>query len=152
DPRMGNVPWKGAYEAWHEPPVIRTALKDGTRLRVSWYHPAIVYDGQVCACIGEPRLMELLTDEARRVKALFGAPGYMMSHDEFRVLGWDESCERKHETPGQMLAENVRQCRELLRPQAAYVWSDMFDPHHNAVPGPYYLVNGPWTDSWKGLD
>jgi hypothetical protein len=27
----------------------------------------------------------------------------------------------------------------------------MFDPHHNAVPGPYYLVNGPWTDAWAGL-
>ncbi|HTH47648.1 MAG TPA: hypothetical protein VMB21_09080, partial [Candidatus Limnocylindria bacterium] len=33
-----------------------------------------------------------------------------------------------------------------------YTWNDMFDPHHNAVPGPYYLVNGPITDSWTGLD
>jgi hypothetical protein len=32
-----------------------------------------------------------------------------------------------------------------------YVWSDMFDPNHNAVPGPYYLVNGPFTGSWEGL-
>jgi hypothetical protein len=28
----------------------------------------------------------------------------------------------------------------------------MFDPFHNAVSGPYYLVNGPWTGSWEGLD
>jgi hypothetical protein len=28
----------------------------------------------------------------------------------------------------------------------------MFDPYHNAVKGPYYLVNGPWTGSWEGLD
>jgi hypothetical protein len=28
----------------------------------------------------------------------------------------------------------------------------MFDPYHNAVEGPYYLVNGPWTGSWEGLD
>jgi hypothetical protein len=27
----------------------------------------------------------------------------------------------------------------------------MFDPFHNAVEGPYYLVNGPWTGSWEGL-
>jgi hypothetical protein len=27
----------------------------------------------------------------------------------------------------------------------------MFDPFHNAVKGPYYLVNGPWTGSWEGL-
>jgi hypothetical protein len=28
----------------------------------------------------------------------------------------------------------------------------MFDPFHNAVKGPYYLVNGPWTGSWEGID
>ena len=36
-----------------------------------------------------------------------------------------------------------------------YVWSDMFDPHHNAAKtGRYYLVkgDGPWYGSWKGLD
>jgi hypothetical protein len=36
-----------------------------------------------------------------------------------------------------------------------YVWSDMFDPHHNAgKTGRYYLVrgDGPWYGSWRGLD
>jgi hypothetical protein len=155
DPRMGNVPWPGEYRSWHEVPSIKViggTVKDGTKLRVSWYHPALIYDEQVCACINEPKTMELLADQAKRVKALFDAPAYMMSHDEFRVLGWDESCMQRHQTPGQMLADNVRRCRELLQPQKAYVWNDMFDPYHNAVEGPYYLVNGPWTGSWEGLD
>jgi hypothetical protein len=30
------------------------------------------------------------------------------------------------------------------------VWSDMFDPYHNAVDR-YYLVNGSLKKSWKGL-
>ena len=30
------------------------------------------------------------------------------------------------------------------------VWSDMFDPHHNAVKS-YYLVNGTLEGSWEGL-
>jgi hypothetical protein len=51
-----------------------------------------------------------------------------------------------------LLARNVKACVGLLRPATAYVWSDMFDPHHNAVEGPYYLVRGPWTGSWEGLD
>jgi hypothetical protein len=180
DPHMGNVPWPGSYQSWHEAPPIKlmgpsdgldgsdgsdgfgkvtagklragAAVKDGVKLRVSWYHPALIYDEQVCACIEEPKTMELLADQAKRVKALFDAPAYMMSHDEFRVLGWDESCTLRRQTPGQMLADNVRRCRELLGPQKAYVWNDMFDPHHNAVAGPYYLVNGPWTGSWEGLD
>ncbi len=152
DPHLGNDPWRGEYKAYHTPPTIHTKLPDGTRLRVSWYHPAIIYDGQVCACISEPKLMDLLADQARRMKALWDTPAYAMSHDEFRVCNWDKACEKRHETPGQMLAENVKACRELLRPQAAYVWNDMFDPYHNAVKGPYYLVNGPWTGSWEGLD
>ena len=28
----------------------------------------------------------------------------------------------------------------------------MFDPNHNAVAKDYYLVNGPLTGSWEGLD
>jgi hypothetical protein len=51
-----------------------------------------------------------------------------------------------------MLAANAKMCVGLLRPSTVYVWNDMFDPYHNAVPGPYYLVNGPWTGSWEGLD
>ncbi len=31
-----------------------------------------------------------------------------------------------------------------------YVWSDMFDPHHNAHDN-YYLVNGDISGSWNGL-
>jgi hypothetical protein len=154
DPQMGSKPWPGEYRAWRaEPsPTIKTKLKEGARLRVSWYHPAIIYDGQVSACIAEPRTRELLADEAKRVKALFDAPGYMMSHDEFRTLGWDEACRHTGKTPGQMLADNARFCRELLKPRTAYVWNDMFDSYHNAVAGPYYLVNGPWTGAWEGLD
>jgi hypothetical protein len=47
DQKLGRVPWPGEYEAWHEPPVIRTRLPEGTRLRISWYHPAIIHHEQV---------------------------------------------------------------------------------------------------------
>ena len=50
DPRMGTVPWSGAYEVWHAPPAIHTPLPDGTRLRVSFYHAVLVNDGQVTIC------------------------------------------------------------------------------------------------------
>jgi hypothetical protein len=55
-----------------------------------------------------------------------------------------------------LLAENARACVKYIRefaPEArVYVWNDMFDPHHNAVKGPYYLVNGSYENSWEGLD
>ncbi|HZL37302.1 MAG TPA: hypothetical protein VFC78_18425 [Tepidisphaeraceae bacterium] len=152
DPHMGNDPYAGEYKSYHTPPTIHTKLPDGTRLRVSWYHPAIIYDEQVTICISEPKTTALLADQARRMKKLWGAPLYMMEHDEFRTCNWDEACQKRGETPGKMLAENLRQCTNLLKPQHAAVWNDMFDPYHNAVKGPYYLVNGPLTGSWEGLD
>lgn len=42
--------------------------------------------------------------------------------------------------------------RHGLRPGAeGLVWSDMFDPHHNAHDN-YYLVHGTLADSWNGLN
>jgi len=152
DQQMGSLPWKGEYQPWHEPPVIRTkGIPDGTQLRVSWYHPAIIYHGQVSCCPSEPVTMELVADEAKRMKAAWGAAGYMMSHDEIRTLNWDESCMKRNLDAGQILADNVRQCTRLLAGSTVYVWSDMFDPHHNAVKD-YYLVRGDLAGSWEGLD
>jgi hypothetical protein len=152
DAKVGRRQWAGDYDSWHVPPAIRTrGLADGTELRVSWYHPAIIYDGQVSCCPSEPRTMELLADEARRVKAAFAARGYMMCHDEVRTLNWDEACMKRNLSAGQILAHNVRECTKLLAGSRVYVWSDMFDPHHNAVDN-YYLVRGSLKGSWEGLD
>jgi hypothetical protein len=158
DPLMGTRPYAGNYDVYHEPPTIRMKkpFADGTRLRISYYHAATIYDGQAMIDIAEPRVEELLREQARRVHDLFHASGYMMSHDEIRVLGWSEAFQRRQMTPGQLIAHHVRQCistlRELNPNGKIYVWSDMFDPHHNAVSGPYYLVNGPLLGSWDGLD
>ena len=155
DPKMGNQPWSGAFDVYHVPPVIHThGLPDGTRLAVSFYHAITVGDGQVMICPSEPKTVALLRDEARRVHAAWGAKAYFMSHDEIRVLNWDESCQRRHLTPGQIMADNVRTCINILNEVnpggRIYVWSDMFDPNHNAHDR-YYLVNGDLAGSWDGL-
>ncbi len=152
DPGLGTKPWRGEYDVDHAPPILKThGLPDGTRLLVSWYHPVIFNAGQVSACPSAPAFDALLADQARRMKALWDARGYMMSHDEIRALGWDESCLKRKLTPGKILADNARRCVELLKGSKVCVWSDMFDPFHNAVNN-YYLVNGDLTGSWEGLD
>ena len=156
DPRMGTVPWTGNFEVWHEPPAIRARLPDGTRLRVSYHHAITVGDGQVMICPSEPKTLELLRDEARRVHAAWGARSYFMSHDEVRVLNWDDSCAKRGLTAGAILADNVKACAAILRSTSPggriFVWSDMFDLHHNAVKGDYYLVRDSLEGSWEGLD
>jgi len=73
-----------------------------------------------------------------------------MQYDEIRSMNWDESCRRRHLTPGRILAEHVRRAARLLEGSTVYVWNDMFDPYHNAV-SRYYLVNGDLAGSWEGL-
>jgi hypothetical protein len=155
DPLMGTRPWKGEYDVFHTPPVIKAALPDGTRLRVSYFHVATVYDGQAMICPSEPRTVELLRDQARRMHAAWGAKGYMMSHDEIRVLNWCNACQKRNLDAGALVADNARTCLSILREVnpggRIYVWSDMFDPNHNAHKD-YYLVRGDLAGSWEGLD
>jgi hypothetical protein len=87
--------------------------------------------------------------------AAWHAKGYMMSHDEIRVLNWCAACQKRGLDAGPLLADNVRTCANILREVnpggRIYVWSDMFDPNHNAHDD-YYLVRGDLTGSWLGLD
>ena len=77
-----------------------------------------------------------------------------MNHDEIRLAGWDELEDRPDVSSGDLLAENVRRCTQIIRevnPDAKIlVWSDMFDPHHNAVDN-YWHMRGTMRGSWEGV-
>src|SRR5262249_48944805 len=141
DERLGQDPYAGEYSFRHAGAALRltaaSRIKDGDRLRVSWYHPVLVHGSQVAGCLTEPKVYELLEDQARRVNDLFRPRTFFMSHDELRVAGWCRSCRDSGKSPGELLAENVRRCVKAVRavsPDArVVVWSDMFDPQHNAV-------------------
>jgi hypothetical protein len=162
DPKLGNDPYPGEFTVWHEPPAPRVLpggrLRDGQTVRLSYYHSALIYREQVMCCMAEPQVYEILRWQAEQVKKHLQPDGYFMQHDEIRSQGWDLSCERSGKTPSQLLADNVRRCTGILRQtdpgKPVYVWSDMFDPFHNAAAsGAYYLVkgDGPWYGSWAGL-
>jgi len=162
DPKLGRDPYAGAFTAWHEPPAMivpaGSRLVEGQRVRLSYYHTALIHGGQVACCLAEPKVCEILDWQIAQVREHLAPDGYFMQHDEIRVAGWDASCATSGKTPGQLLAENVRRCVEIIRrrdpDRPVYVWSDMFDPHHNArAEGRYYLVkgDGPWAGSWEGL-
>ena len=163
DPKLGMVPWPGGFTVWHDPPVITlppgSRIRDGQKVLLSYFHTALIYEEQVMCCMAEPKVYDILRWQLAQVHKHLRPDGYFLQHDEIRVQGWDESCRRSGHTPGELLAENVHQCLSLVRAEdpgkPVYVWSDMFDPNHNAPHrGRYYLVkgNGPWYGSWKGLD
>jgi hypothetical protein len=151
-------PLLNPWQAFHEPPLIKltpsSRIRDGARLRVSYYHPLIVYQG-VNSCLSEPKVFADWEAEVRQADESFHPAAYLMSHDEIRVMNQCALCRSKNLTPGELLAWNVRQAAGIIRkvrPDAEiWVWSDMFDPMHNAVDH-YYAVNGSLAGSWKGLD
>ena len=102
-----------------------------------------------------PEVFKIVERQVTGVDKLLHPKQYMLSHDEIRVANWSEPGRSGRRSAGELLAENVKRTMSTIRsinPQARYcIWSDMFDPYHNAVKGPYYLVNGSLEGSWKGL-
>lgn len=147
------------WVAYHEPPLIHltanSRITEGERLRVSYYHPIIIYEDRVTECLSEPRIFADWETEVKLANSLLHPAAFFMSHDELRVMNQCALCQSKQMTPGQLLAWNVHKAAQIIRkvrPDAEiWVWSDMFDPTHNAVDR-FYLVNGSLKGSWKGLD
>jgi len=148
-------PWQG----FHQEPTIKLkaggSITEGARLRVSYYHPLIVYQDRVTVCLSEPKVFDTWREEVKRAEELLHPAGFLMSHDELRVANQCALCQSKHMTAGELLAWNVKAAAKLIRdirPDAEiWVWSDMLDPMHNAVDN-YYAVNGTLKGSWEGLD
>lgn len=158
DSGLGLQPWAGEYDVEHPAPVIKllpgSKAKDGQKLLVSYYHAKTGIGNQTSICLSEPKTTEILADEAKRVVELFRPKGLFWSHDEIRVGAWCKACQDRHLTPGQILATHAKLCgtlqQRILPGSKSYVWSDMFDPSHNAVDG-YYLTNGTLAGAWLGL-
>ena len=145
------------YQVDHDQPAIlltpTSRITEGQRLRVSYYHPVLIHYG-CSTCLSEPAVFEEYRRQVERVNEELHPKAFFMQHDEIRIANWCELCQSKHETPGQLLADNVRKCVAIIkeiRPDAKiWVWSDMFDPLHNAHEE-YYLANGSLAGSWEGL-
>jgi hypothetical protein len=158
-PKMGRVRWPGQYEIAHpQPPLILTKnsrIHDGQKLNVSFYHTQMHMDVGVGVCLAQDELFHWLEQHLEIVKRLFRPKTYLMVQDEIRLAGWCECCNPPGVSTGQLLAQCVRRCTDIIRrvdPGARIVsWSDMFDPFHNAVDN-YWLTRGTMKGSWEGLD
>ncbi len=132
-------------------------IKDGQKLLVSFYHPIRIYGDQDVVSIQEPKVLEIMEDQATRTVKAWPVGSYFLGgYDEIRVGGWEPQPNGEKLTPGELLARHFQKALSFIRKSAPdaklYTWSDMFTPYHNASPdGPYYLVNGNWAGSWEGL-
>ena len=156
DPLAGA---NGSFDEWHAPPTVGipqgSMLISGATFFVDYYAVSPVHNWQVGVCLSEPAVRDWMVANFAALHDLFPpGTGWFLQHDEMRHMNTCGACTARGLDAGALLADNVRSAVGViraLRPDAPlYVWSDMFDPHHNAH-GDYYLVEGDVAGSWEGL-
>jgi hypothetical protein len=131
-----------------------TRIKKGERLRVDYYHGMTIYKDQTPACMSEPKTLEIWSKQFPLIQKYLAPKTYLLSLDEERMGGTCEACRRRHMTMAAMMGDSATRLFDMARAASpgaeVFIWSDMFDPNHNAVAN-YYLVDGDYTGSWKYL-
>jgi hypothetical protein len=125
------------------------SIRDGQKLRVSWYHPMQIHDSQITVCMGEPELYEIFEHEAKLLAEKLHPKRVLLNMDEIRRGGTCAACRGRNmgELLGECITRQVQILRRHMPGVQVYIWSDMLDPNHNAH-GDYYLVDGDFTGSW----
>jgi len=140
----------------HEGPAIKLAagshIHAGDRLRVDYYHGTTIYRDQTALDMSEPAVYEIWQRQIPLIEKYLAPKKYFLSMDEVRVGGFCEACQRRHLPMAQILGDCVARQHAMIRaanPEAeVYVWSDMFDPNHNAQ-ARYYLIDGSFEGTWN---
>jgi len=145
-------PWRDDGEPATLKIVAGSRIKEGDRLRVSWYHSEIVNDSQVTVCMAEPAVYDIFDHEAKLLAERVHPKRVFLNMDEIRMGGTCRACAGRN--MGELLGECITRQTQILRKHIpglqVYVWSDMLDPNHNAH-GDYYLVKGDFTGSWRHI-
>lgn len=151
---------QGSYP-WHTSPGFQVIpggkIHNGDTVQVHFIRPNPVVnssngDGSTMVCVSEDTLYPIIQNQLKLVDSQYHSNKYFMSHDEIREMNWDSACQRRHLSPGALLADNVKKCDSIMQEVHPGVerfdWSDMFDSLHNAHNN-YYLDNGDLTGDWN---
>jgi len=143
----------------HDGPAIKllpqSRIKEGERLRVSFYHGTHVYDSQTTVCMSEPETYEIWRTNARLIHEHLAPKKYFFHMDEIRAGGTCKACKDRNIPMAQILGDCITKAYNIIRevnPKAEiFIWSDMIDPIHNASDHrPYYYhVDENYYGSWN---
>lgn len=140
----------------HEAPLLRipagSRIQNGEKLRVSYYHGIAITDGRVVSCMSEPELYETWKSEFELLHKTLGANKYVLGMEEIRMGGTCGRCKDRKISMAEILGDSITKACAIIKginPNAEiFVWSDMFDPNHNAHDN-YFLVDGDFSGSWN---
>jgi len=150
----------GNFDTYHTPPTIAvpsgSKLAQGQTIAIDSYAVVAPDGDEISSCMVEPDVHTWMAQNLAAIAGIFpkASSGIFLGYDEIRHMNSCALCRQQNLTAGQLLAWNVgRSVAEVnvAWPGAQlYVWSDMFDPYHNAVDN-YYWVEGTIAGSWAGL-
>ena len=79
---------------------------------------------------------DLVDEIISRAEAAFYPDGYILDYSEIRTGGWEPDQVANYSTTGEVLAahvtEMVTRVDSLTGNKPLHIWSDTFDPYHNA--------------------
>ena len=122
------------------------AIRDGARLLVSCYEPKCVYNDQFGACLTNPALYDYYRRSAADMAREIGPSKWFLSADEIRISCRCGLCRADGERMGVRIGRHLRAQYDAIRAASPaadiYMWPDMLDVNHNALPV-YYLMDSP---------
>lgn len=159
DPRMGVRPFLYT-DSYHTPPAVTlpagTRLRPGQTVAIKFYAAfPVPGQGDVNMCVSSTLVADYLNRNAQAIAAVMPqGGGLLLGYDEIRQFNSCAVCRAKHMNAAQLLdwhvGQSIERYQSVMPQSPLYVWSDMFDPYHNAHNN-YYYVEGDLTGSWSGL-
>lgn len=139
------------------PLLLRTqgsTIPDGDTLQVSYYHYLPVRFKQLSVCLSEEKIYDIWKAQVHKVHEVLAPQTYFLSMDEIRAGGTCKLCRDRNVSLADILGDCVARQYALIRSvnidADMWMWSDMFDPGHNAIKN-YYLTRGDLDGVWKRI-
>ncbi|HEY3129509.1 MAG TPA: hypothetical protein VGL91_08625 [Acidobacteriota bacterium] len=143
----------------HDAPPIRilpgSRIREGERLRVSYYHGVIFHNGTTPVCPSEPKLYEIWEKQVRLVQQYLSPNKYHLHMDDARTGGSCLACKKRGLTLPQIMGDCITRQFKMIRaenPNAeVYIWGDVLDPNQDAKPDgkPYFLADGNYAGTFN---
>src|SRR5262245_56652049 len=105
--------WQDEKEALPLRLVAGSRIRQGERLRVSWYHSMIINDSQVGVCMAEPALYEIFDHEAKLLAEKLQPRSVLLNMDEIRMAGTCKVCQGRN--MAELLGECITKQASILR-------------------------------------
>lgn len=150
-PKFRLSPWRLDSESQKLIIPQGSNIQENEKILVDFYYPPLVGAPQIGTCMSEPELFELFAQNAKEVQKALNPKKWFLSQDEIRCAGTCKACQDRGVSLASILADCITKQYNIIKSVNSdaeiYVWSDMFDPNHNARAN-YYVCKGDYTGVW----